>query len=85
MDMRSVCLIDGFVFLRNLSKRLDPAGKGVNFVIPSGVAGRRVSIDLSHIPMLDAVRYICMLANVECVLQGGMVIIRPRSAKKGAE
>ena len=85
LEMDAVDLGGAFKFLRKSSKELDPDGRGVNFIISSEVVKKRFSINLSNIPILDAVRYICILTNVECVLQRGVVIIKPRPKKKPAD
>jgi hypothetical protein len=62
------------------SKRLDPDHKAINFVIPPGVAttAKPVSVCLKNVPLSEALRYVCLLANVKYEVQEYSISISSR-------
>jgi len=68
-------------FLSVESKRLDPDHKGVNFVIQpeASTTAKPVSISLNNVPLGEALRYVCQLANVKYKVQEFAISIVPFS------
>jgi len=72
-------------FLTAQSQRLDPAGGGVNIVLDDGGQGtnlnqRRVSVNLSTVPLGDVLRYVTELSSTRYRVDEYAVRILPRSA-----
>jgi len=68
-------------FLSVESKRLDPDHKGVNFVIQpeASTTAKPVSITLNNVPLGEALRYVCQLANVKYKVQEFAISVIPFS------
>ena len=70
-------------FLYTESKRLDePTHKGVSFIIQpdASSAAKSISLTLNNVPIDEALRYICQLANVKYKIQDYAISIVPFSA-----
>lgn len=74
---------DALQFLRNLAIKNDPEPnaekKGINIVkIPQhGVEDRSVTMRLSGVPLGEAIKYTCGLANYSVTIQKGAVVVYP--------
>ncbi len=81
VDFQNVAFIDAIQFLSIKSGELDPAGKGVNFVIGGEGTGAdaRITLKLSNVPMIEAIRYTTALANAQFQVKRGIVLILPAS------
>lgn len=73
-------------YLRLKSKDLDteepdPTKKGVNIIIRTGdaPAGASISLDLKNVPMSEALRYICDLAQMKYKVEAYAVVVVPIS------
>jgi len=68
-------------FLSIESKRLDPDHKGVNFIIQpeASTTAKPVSITLNNVPLGEALRYVCQLANVKYKVQDYAISVVPFS------
>ena len=73
-------------YLRLKSKDLDteeadPTKKGVNILIRQGEApaGATVSLDLKNVPMSEALRYVCDLAQMKYKVEAYSVVVVPLS------
>lgn len=73
-------------YLRLKSKDLDteepdPTKKGVNIIIRTGDAptGASISLDLKNVPMSEALRYICDLAQMKYKVEAYAVVVVPIS------
>lgn len=66
-------------FLSIESKRLDPEHKGVNFIIQpeASTNAKPISLTLSNVPLGEALRYVCQLANVKFKVQDYAISIVP--------
>jgi general secretion pathway protein D len=66
-------------FLSIESKRLDPEHKGVNFIIQpdASTSAKPITISLNHVPLGEALRYVCQLANVKFKVQDYAISIVP--------
>ncbi|MCE0521427.1 MAG: hypothetical protein LV480_00775 [Methylacidiphilales bacterium] len=64
------------------SKRLDPEHKGINFVIQpaASTSAKPVTLTLNNVPLGEALRYVCQLANVKFKVQEYAISIVPFSA-----
>jgi general secretion pathway protein D len=70
-------------FLYNESKRLDdPAHKGIPFIIQpeASASAKPITLSLNNVPVGEALRYICQLANVKYKVQDYAVSIVPFTA-----
>jgi len=73
-----------FKLLRIESKKADPKGKGVNFMLTGGLdkSAKRVSIVMDDVPLSEIIRYVCMAAGLEYVAERYAVVIKPKPPKK---
>ena len=81
LDFSNATIDEATSFLSIESQRLDPDHKGVNFVIEPTVAAsaKPVSITLNNVPLGEALRYVCQLANVKYKVQDYAISIVPFS------
>jgi general secretion pathway protein D len=81
LDFNNATIEEATNFLSVESARLDPEKKGVNFVIePSAsTTAKPVSITLNNVPLGEALRYVCQLANVKYKVQDYAISIVPFS------
>jgi general secretion pathway protein D len=68
-------------YLSIKSKTLDPQHKGVNFIIQpeASTSAKPISLTLNNVPLGEALRYICQLANVKFKVQDYAISIVPFS------
>jgi len=68
-------------YLSIKSKTLDPQHKGVNFIIQpeASTSAKTISLTLNNVPLGEALRYICQLANVKFKVQDYAISIVPFS------
>jgi general secretion pathway protein D len=69
-------------FLSSESKRLDPDHKGVNFIIQpeASTSAKPITLTLNNVPLGEALRYICQLANVKYKVEDYAISIVPFNA-----
>ena len=81
LDFNNATIEEATNFLSIESKRLDPDHKGVNFVIQpeASTTAKPVSITLNLVPLGEALRYVCQLANVKYKVQDYAISIVPFS------
>jgi len=81
LDFNNATIEEATNFLSIESKRLDPDHKGVNFVIQpeASTTAKPVSITLNNVPLGEALRYVCQLANVKYKVQEFAISIVPFS------
>jgi general secretion pathway protein D len=81
LDFNNATIEEATNFLSIESKRLDPEHKGVNFVIQpeASTTAKPVSITLNNVPLGEALRYVCQLANVKFKVQDYAISIVPFS------
>lgn len=81
LDFNSATIEEATNFLSIESKRLDPDHKGVNFIIQpeASTTAKPVSITLNNVPLGEALRYVCQLANVKFKVQDYAISIVPFS------
>ncbi len=79
LDFTNATIEEATNFLTVESSRLDPDHKGVNFVIQpeASTTAKPVSITLNNVPLGEALRYICQLANVKYKVQDYAISIVP--------
>ncbi len=70
-------VLDVIVHLRQQSAEWDPRKKPVNFVlfIPPEIGATRVTLHLNDVPLLEAVRYVTMAANLRYYVDGHAIVI----------
>ena len=85
ISFKDVDLNAAMRYLRQESKRLDPSGEGVNFIVRGGktTAKRRITLELNNIPLGDVVRYVCLLAGLDRKIERGAVIMGPKGSLGG--
>lgn len=83
MVLSEAPLADVLAFLREKSRDLDPAKKGVNLVhLPAeGAPETRITLTLKAVPLSEAIRYVAALADLEVEFGDPAVVIRPRAAE----
>jgi general secretion pathway protein D len=81
LDFNNATIEEATNFLSIESKRLDPEHKGVNFVIQpeASTTAKPVSLTLNNVPLGEALRYVCQLANVKYKVQEFAISIVPYS------
>jgi general secretion pathway protein D len=81
LDFNNATIEEATNFLSVESARLDPDHKGVNFVIQpeASTTAKPVSITLNNVPLGEALRYVCQLANVKYKVQDYAISIVPFS------
>ncbi len=79
LDFNNATVEEATNFLSIESARLDPEHKGVNFVIQpaASTSAKPVSITLNNVPLGEALRYVCQLANVKYKVQDYAISIVP--------
>lgn len=87
VEFRATTLETAVEFLRQESRRLDPnpepAQRGVNILI-AGTAGRMpVTLSLSRIPLLEALRYLAGQAGLKVKVEPYAVSLVPLSDPSG--
>ena len=81
LDFNNATIEEATNFLSIESKRLDPNHKGVNFIIQPDAStnAKPVTITLNNVPLGEALRYVCQLANVKYKVQDYAISIVPYS------
>jgi len=81
LDFNNATIEEATNFLSIESKRLDPDKRGVNFIIQpeASTTAKPVSITLNNVPLGEALRYVCQLANVKFKVQDYAISIVPFS------
>lgn len=81
LDFNNATIEEATNFLSIESKRLDPEHKGVNFVIQpeASSTAKPVTLTLNNVPLAEALRYVCQLANVKNKVQEFAISIIPFS------
>jgi hypothetical protein len=76
-----------FKSLRSISKKIDPTGKGVNFILTGGLSSsnRVITLSLDDIPMYDVIKYICMVADLSYKIDEYAVIIKKNMTAENSE
>jgi len=82
LDFNNATIEEATNFLSIESKRLDPDHKGVNFIIQpeASTTAKPVSLTLNNVPLGEALRYVCQLANVKYKVQDYAISIIPFTA-----
>ena len=82
LDFNNATIEEATNFLSVESKRLDPSHKGVNFIIQpeASSSAKPVTLTLNNVPMGEALRYVCQLANVKFKVQDYAISIVPFTA-----
>ena len=81
LDFNNATIEEATNYLSLESKRLDPDHKGINFVIQpeASTTAKPVTITLNNVPLGEAFRYVCQLANVKNKVQQFAISIVPFS------
>jgi general secretion pathway protein D len=83
LDFTDVSIEQATSFLYTESKRLDePTHKGIPFIIQpdASSSAKTITLSLNNVPVDEALRYICQLANVKYKVQDYAISIVPFSA-----
>jgi general secretion pathway protein D len=82
IDFTGASIEDATSFLSSESKRLDPDHKGVNFIIQpeASTSAKPITLQLSNVPLGEALRYVCQLAGVKDKVEDYAVSIVPFNA-----
>ena len=83
LDFNNATIEEATNFLSIESRRLDPEKKGINFIIQpeASTSAKPVSITLNNVPLGEALRYVCQLANVKYKVQDYAISIVPFSQR----
>jgi hypothetical protein len=79
LDLRGSLLAESIDFLRARAKQLDPAKEGVNIVFQPAAQDRdqRITLNLTNIPLSEALRYVANLVSFEVVAEERSITLRP--------
>ena len=79
LDFNNASIEEATNFLSIESKRLDPEHKGINFIIQpdASTSAKAITLSLNHVPLSEALRYVCQLANVKSKIQDYAISIVP--------
>ena len=82
IDFTGASIEDATSFLSSESKRLDPEHKGVNFIIQpeASTSAKPITLQLTNVPLGEALRYICQLAGVKDKIEDYAISIVPFNA-----
>ncbi|HEV3272505.1 MAG TPA: hypothetical protein VGZ93_10030 [Candidatus Methylacidiphilales bacterium] len=82
LNFTSATIEEATNYLSIQSKQIDPQHKGVNFVIQpeASTSAKPVTLALNNVPLGEALRYICQLANVKFKVQDYAISIVPFNA-----
>ncbi|MDF1659360.1 MAG: hypothetical protein P1U58_17220 [Verrucomicrobiales bacterium] len=81
VEFSEVPLPDAVDLLRTFSRELDPEKKGINLVLLGDVGEGNppeITLQLSNIPLAEAIRYTAQLAGYEVRLENGAVLLGPK-------
>ena len=83
VEFREATLTEALEFLRSKSRDLDPRKEGINFVlkVPPSFSQVKITISLINVPLLEAVKYITNLANMEFSVEENAVVVHPRGER----
>ena len=85
IELREATLTEALDFLRAKAKELDPEKIGVNLVVkPGTTSDARITVSLSNIPLVEALRYFTGLADLEYEVQPNAIVIQPAGVKTAA-
>jgi len=76
LTLRDASLVDALKELSALAKKADPAGKGMTMVLPPR-NDARITLQLSDIPVTEALKYITNLASMLYRFDGERILITP--------
>lgn len=78
-------LKDAIDFLVTRSRELDPdpEGNGVNVILEDGLSASLLTLDVTNIPLAEALRITAELAGAQITIDEHAVVIGPRNGKGG--
>jgi len=81
LNFNNATIEEATSFLSIESKRIDPDHKGVEFIIQPKVSetAKPITLTLNSVPLGEALRYVCQLANVKYKVQDFAISIVPYS------
>lgn len=83
IELRATTLGDAVEYLRQESRRLDPAQRGANILIAPTAARTPMTMTLSRIPLLTALRYLAAQAGLKIRIEPYAVSMVPVSDPSG--
>lgn len=76
VDFREATVSEAFDYLGQMSRKLLPGGKGVNFVLNVGDAkDRKVTLSENNMSVIDAARYVAELAGLDVTIEEFAVVV----------
>ena len=86
IELNDTKLSDAIAIIKDLSKKADPEGKGVNisFIAPKDDKGKTLDpvigdISLTDIPLKDVLRYVCEATGMSYRAERSSVMIFPKN------
>ncbi|MEP6670695.1 MAG: M56 family metallopeptidase [Chthoniobacter sp.] len=78
IEFREATLAEALDLLRAKARAADPDGKGVNVLVKAEVnADLRITLSLTNVPLIEGVRYVAGLANLELRVEPyGLVLVQ---------
>lgn len=77
LEFREAPLEEAVAFLRKKSRELSPDGREINIVLklPKGGDEGRITVSLTNIPLIEAVRYVASLGNLNLHIQPDALVL----------
>ena len=75
LDFREASLEDALEFIRQQSRKLDPAGVGAQILIKGSPRPAPLTLSLRNIPVSEALRYVAELSNLRLSTDGQVFIL----------
>ena len=81
LDFNNATIEEATNFLHIESQQIDPNHKGVNFIVlpTASSTAKPISLTLNNVPLGEALRYVCQIANVKFKVQDYAISIVPFS------
>lgn len=81
LDFNNATIEEATNFLHVESQQMDPDHKGIDFIISpaASASAKPVSLTLNNVPLGEALRYVCQIANVKYKVQDYAISIVPFS------
>jgi len=83
IQLQGASVSEALELLRIKARELDPAKKGVNILINDAdiPQNTQISLSLSNIPLIEALRYVAELSNLKMKARENAFVLKPNSAK----
>jgi hypothetical protein len=86
IEMREATLDDVLAFLRKQAAEVDPDKAGVKLTLkPGTVTNARITVSLTNVPLLEAMRYVTGLTNLKLTIRRDELVVEPLNDEKKSD